>query len=386
MKNQIRYNIQLINRLFYIPIARASPILYYWVKSKKETQQTIMKRYGFRLTAFLVPLSFLSTRTRVCAFTADPFEAPSNLDSELQSTHMKIQPCHYRDIPRRANFRKKGSQLFGQSKNDSESASSSPRVKFSSDFTTTGDDSSLEKPLDKLLTLVASDAFSIISGIIGMMAVVTYRWNLVLASDPSRATAEALTYETRTDLLGVLAAGSVLLNGVTKLDVTTALAESVVLEGKTLAEPEQIGGNGTGNTLVWALESLLAATPAKTAVLISDNGDRWAIRCRAGVVPSSSSSLSLPEKTPILERVGSPENSKETYLPTLQALPGRTELTYLPNNTQMAVMIPIQPPSSISSSSMRNGVLVLGGNTAKSFTPRDIAWSRIVAEKLGEEL
>jgi hypothetical protein len=91
--------------------------------------------------------------------------------------------------------------------------------------------------------------------------------------------------------------------------------------------------------------------------------------------------MSLPEKTPILERVGSPENSKETYLPTLQALPGRTELTYLPNNAQMAVLIPIQ-----SSNSKKNSVLVLGGNTAKSFSPRDIAWSRIVAEKIGEDL
>ena len=80
-----------------------------------------------------------------------------------------------------------------------------------------------------------------------------------------------------------------------------------------------------------------------------------------------------------------PQNSKETYLPTLQALPGKTELTYLPSNTQIAVMIPIRPPKE-SSSSIRNSVLVLGGNTAKSFTPRDIAWSRIVAEKIGEEL
>jgi hypothetical protein len=233
---------------------------------------------------------------------------------------------------------------------------------------------------------VASDAFSIVVGIIGLLAVVVYRWNLVLGADIDRSTAEALTYQTRADLLAVFASGSVLLNGVTKLDVTTALAESVVLEGTTLSEPEQPIGNessnsNNSNTLTWALESILAATPAKTAVLISDTDDRWTIRCRAGVVPSSAS-MSLPEKTPILERVGSPENSKETYLPTLQALPGRFELSYLPNNAQMAVLIPIKT----SNRSKKNSVLVLGGNTAKSFSPRDIAWSRIVAEKIGEDL
>ena len=339
-----------------------------------------MEGYRFRLAAFLIALVSVSTRTQVTAFvTSNPLEAPTNLHSVLPSAQGSSPPCRPSDSSRREY-----SRLFSQSNNDNDSAPSSPRVKFSSDFA--GDDSSsLENPLDQLLSFVASDAFSIVSGILGLLAVVSYRWNLVLSADPSRATAEALTYETRTDLLGVLAAGSVLLNGVTKLDVTTALAESVVLEGKTLSEPEQIGTDSSGgSTLVWALESLLAATPAKTAVLISDSGDQWSIQCRAGIVPSSDDSLSLPEKTPILERVGAPQNSKETYLPTLQALPGKTELTYLPNNAQMAVMIPIRP--STADSSIRNSVLVLGGNTAKSFTPRDIAWSRIVAEKIGEEL
>ncbi len=331
-----------------------------------------MKGSRFRLAAILLPFVFVSTRTAlVCAFVApNPLDAPTNPVSVFPPTQQRVPSC---------------SRLFGQSNNDSDSATSSPRVKFSSDFRAGDDSSSLENPLDQLLSFVASDAFSIVSGILGLLAVVSYRWNLVLSADPSRATAEALTYETRTDLLGVLAAGSVLLNGVTKLDVTTALAESVVLEGQTLSQPEQIGGNGGSSTLNWALESLLAATPAKTAVLISDAGDQWTIRSRAGIVPSSTSSLSLPEKRPILERVGNPQNSKETYLPTLQALPGKTELTYLPSNTQIAVMIPIRPPKE-SSSSIRNSVLVLGGNTAKSFTPRDIAWSRIVAEKIGEEL
>mmetsp|Transcript_17224 Transcript_17224/g.35538 ORF Transcript_17224/g.35538 Transcript_17224/m.35538 type:complete len:337 (-) Transcript_17224:166-1176(-) len=336
-----------------------------------------MTRYGLRLAVYLMALALVSTRTYVFGFVlSNPLTATCNFVSELPSARMYI--------------RTKRSRIFAQSNNDGESTPSSPRVKFSNDFKTTGGDdssSSLQNPLDKFLTLVSSDAFSIVSGMIGLLAVVAYRWNLVLAADPSRATAEALTYETRTDLLGVLAAGSVLLNGVTKLDVTAALAESVVLEGKSLLEPEQVGGDNakSGNILTWALESILAATPAKTAVLVSDTGGRWEVECRAGIVPSSPSSLSLPEKTPILERVGSPGNSKETYLPTLQALPGRTELTYLPNNTQMAVMIPILPSSS-SSSSSKNSVLVLGGNTAKSFTPRDIAWSRIVAEKIGEEL
>lgn len=364
----------------------------------QEGRTTFMNHNFSFFSVLIVLLALVSKGTRVFGFAPTIFvpfqqEAPSNnIVSGFPSTQSKLSTR----LNRLFGDEIKSSRLLAQSNENSESTKSSPRVKFSdNDFNNDDGDSSssLANPLDQFLTLIASDAFSIVFGTIGLLAVVVYRWNLVLAVDAGRAAAEALTYQTRTDLLAVFASGSVLLNGVTKLDVTTALAESVVLEGTALPKPEQIGnddltGGGKGNKQNWALESLLAATPAKTAVLITDTEDRWSISYRAGVIPSSPSSLLIPEKTPILERVGSPENTKETYLPTLQNLPGRTELTYLPDNTQMAVLIPIQPSSSLSSSNnnKKNSVLVLGGNTAKSFSPRDIAWSRIVAEKLGEDL
>jgi hypothetical protein len=302
-------------------------------------------------------------------------------------------------------------RLFAQSNEDTESTSS-PRIRFNNnnnngndDDNNNSNDNMMSNPIDRFLTLLASDSFSIVSGTIGLLIVVLHRWTMILAigdADPTSlgstaavaVAAETLTYQTRTDLLAVFACGSVLLNGVTQLDVTTALAESVVLEGINLSEPEQITSNEKDNskdddsTLSWALQSLLVATPAKTAVLITatdDDQQQWTIRSRAGIVPSSSTTTtttSVPKKAPILDRVGSPNNSKETYLPTLQALPGRAELTYLPTNSQLAVLIPIAS----SSDDKNNSVLVLGGNRAKSFSPRDIAWSRIVAERLGEYL
>jgi len=191
------------------------------------------------------------------------------------------------------------------------------------------------------------------------------------------SSAEALTVQTRTDLLATFACGSVLLNGVTKLDVTAALAESVVLEGTQLDGPEltAITELDDRDTIKSCLESLLAATPAKTAILVqqsskSSNG-LWSIVARAGKVPSEATTV--PDSTPILNRVGSIGNTKETYLPTLQALPGKLEFPYLPSNTQLALLIPLE----------NNMVLILGGNTAKSFTPRDVAWCRIVADRMG---
>ena len=278
----------------------------------------------------------------------------------------------------------------------------SPRIRFTgfADDNNNNNFATSTNPLDTILSWLSSDIVSIALGTIGLLIVVVNR--LTLLDVEISSSADALTSETRADLLAVFACGSVLLNGVTKLDVTAALAESVTLEGNTLSETdfvspmEDSADETTKETISWAFDSLLSATPAKTVVLIqkkddddnnNDDDNGWIISCRGGIIPSSSSqSLTIPEKTPILDRVGSPGNVKETYLPTLQALPGRFEFTYLPSNTQLVILIPISSKSESSNEDGSNSVLVLGGNTAKSFTPRDIAWSRIVADRLGDYL
>jgi hypothetical protein len=276
-------------------------------------------------------------------------------------------------------------RLFAQSEKDKKTLAS---MRFTGGESGDGSLVSSDNPLDQILAWLSSDIVSIVLGTIGLFLVVVHR--LALLDDATTSSAEALTSETRADLLAVFACGSVLLNGVTKLDVTTALAESVVLEGITLEEVEiQNQKTAEGKEgLSWAMDSLLNATPAKTAVLISksnDGGGEWVVQSRAGVVPTSGATSSIvPEKSPILDRVGSPGNVKETYLPTLQALPGRFEFAYLPSNTQLALLVPVAASSR--DGEVCSSVLVLGSNTAKSFTPRDIAWTRVVSERMREYL
>ena len=61
-------------------------------------------------------------------------------------------------------------------------------------------------------------------------------------------------------------------------------------------------------------------------------------------------------------------NKKESYLPTLQALPGKAEFKYLLSNTQEVLLVPIPVGDG-----EENTGLVLGGATLKSFSPRDVA-------------
>lgn len=254
--------------------------------------------------------------------------------------------------------------------------------------------------VDRIIFDLTSDRFSLLLGSVGIVLLLLNR----LASFPEDAVYEAS--RSRVDLLGVFAAGSLLLNGITKLDVESVQAERVALEG--------VAGDGvTWNalsmgdetfrvTVEWALTSFLKCSPARTAVLLASNpkeDERWTPFAVAGVLPSDPKlRASIPESvasTPILDRMlrddggikggtvggaGAARGPKESYLPTLQALPGRVEFTYLPPNAQEALLLPVpRPGGEVGGGDGWYYAVVLGGDTAKSFAPRDIAWCKEIA-------
>jgi Cofactor assembly of complex C subunit B, CCB2/CCB4 len=269
-------------------------------------------------------------------------------------------------------------------------------------------------PLDYVLRILVSDIGSIVLGTLGLTIAVILR--LQYDSDLS-GSFDALGQETRTDLLAVFACGAVLLNGLSKLDVTSALAESVVLDGIDWREPklypflkelELCSSSIFYDIVLWALPSLLAATPAKTAIILEhvesseillnltaidssseEQPPTWITAAVMGMVPRQealrlgTSRIINPILDRFLERKDDAasdmlrkEKRQETYLPTLQALPGRVEFTYLPPNTQEVLLLSIT----------NNLVLVLGSNTAKSFSPRDIAWCQVIVSRMGSML
>lgn len=259
--------------------------------------------------------------------------------------------------------------------------------------------------VDSILTLLSSDRASIALGLIGITICLVNR--IIHIDDYDAITsvsagADALGRQARADLLAVFASGAILLNGVSKLDVTSALAESVVLEGTDLDNPSIYWDNAvsleqsesTKGELVWALESILDATPAKTAVIMTNDGNGWIPVAINGIVPSEESlRQAIPDgrTTPILDRflptAPGGGQTKESYLPTLQALPGRVEFTYFPANTQEVLILPIRTgEEAVGGGDSLSAVLVLGSDTAKSCTPRDVAWAQVLASRVGEQL
>lgn len=256
--------------------------------------------------------------------------------------------------------------------------------------------------IDYTLSLLTSDLSSIVLGSIGILLALTNRLTSIDLEAANIASSQAIDMgiQSRMDLLAVFSAGAVLLNGVSKLDITSVTSETVELDGAQLDNVEYVNDTGimmelkNREIIDWALDSLLQSSPAKSSVLLVclNENKKWEICALNGVVPHDSNlRKAIPDdvSTPILDRfLKDGQGNKETYLPTLQALPGRTEITYLPRNTQEVLMLPIDivgDCSSRSGSSMYcKGALVLGSDTAKSFTPRDVAWCQVVAARLGD--
>ena len=115
------------------------------------------------------------------------------------------------------------------------------------------------------------------------------------------------------------------------------------------------------------IPSRVASTPILDRML-RDDGARSSIK---GGTVAGVDALGTTRKGP-----------KESYLPTLQAIPGKIEFTYLPPNSQEVLVLPVPKRDMGVGEGMadkRYYALVLGGDTAKNFTPRDVAWCREVA-------
>lgn len=251
-----------------------------------------------------------------------------------------------------------------------------------------------DNPVDAVLSLFTSDLFSAVLGMIGLIVCLINRLTIDLD-----ATEIFSDVQSRSDILAVFASGGLLLNGLTQLDVTSVLAERVDLEG-VFVEPTIIirsdddglaDADGSSTELIkWGLNSLLSSTPAGSAVFLRAEEDgAWSTVAIAGILPDTNTNNnpilrngpSSDDNTPILDRFRRQKQQEvqvqETYLPTLQAIPGRSEFRYLPVNTQAALLIPV---------GLSDGddlaVLVLGADTAKSFTPRDVAWCQVVAARI----
>jgi hypothetical protein len=200
---------------------------------------------------------------------------------------------------------------------------------------------------------------TLVVGVLGAIALVVNRW----------FTPELLPSQTRSDGIGIALSALAILLGLLgqKVQPTPPLAVTLLgEEGFFLAEdlPPLVKAE-----LAWASHALLTNTVTQVICLYY----RGRTLLQRGKLP--------PEKPRGQINLGAIatrclQTQKPVYLANLSLYPGKTEFDYLPSNTQGVILQPIAS----------EGLLILGANVPRSYTPQDERWIGAITDKLAYTL
>jgi len=185
---------------------------------------------------------------------------------------------------------------------------------------------------------------------------------------------EVANSQSRSDLLAVAAAASLVLHALASLDIESRVAEPQQLVGARVAcelDTAGIGAARLGEFLTWLAESLAACTPT-SSILIYDRA-RGRTLLRAGVMGPAPSVA----PGPILDKCLTVDRARGTYLASLQNYPGKIEFSYLPPNTQCVLVQPYGDGA---------GAIILGANASRIYTNKHLTWVQLLADRLSSEL
>ncbi|TRT82490.1 MAG: cofactor assembly of complex C subunit B [Microcystis aeruginosa Ma_OC_H_19870700_S124] len=176
------------------------------------------------------------------------------------------------------------------------------------------------------------------------------------------ATADLTPSQARSDVMGVILSGVLILVGLIWQRVQPRLPDAVELIGREGLEfapdlPEQVKIE-----LAWASHLLLTNTVTKSLIVYY----RGKVLLRRGIL-SQNSEVKVSN---IIKRVL--ETGKAVYLVNLNLYPAKIEFDYLPENTQGLICQPIG----------KEGVLILAANAPRSYTKQDEIWIEGIADKL----
>ncbi|HEY9811398.1 MAG TPA: cofactor assembly of complex C subunit B [Halomicronema sp.] len=172
--------------------------------------------------------------------------------------------------------------------------------------------------------------------------------------------------QARSDALGVILCGVLILTGLLWQQVQPKLPESVQLIGEEGFELEPSLPEPVKTELAWASHLLLTNTATRSLVVWY----RGEVLLRRGILASKR------QVTPgaIVNRVL--EKQKPVYLVNLKLYPGSIEFDYLPENSQGIICHPLAD----------KGILILAANAPRSYTRQDEIWIEGIAQKLENTL
>ncbi|MBD2290505.1 cofactor assembly of complex C subunit B [Microcystis wesenbergii FACHB-1317] len=176
------------------------------------------------------------------------------------------------------------------------------------------------------------------------------------------ATADLTPSQARSDVMGVILSGVLILVGLIWQRVQPRLPDAVELIGREGLEFGPDLPESVKIELAWASHLLLTNTVTKS-LIVYYQGE---VLLRRGIL-SQNSEVKVSN---IIKRVL--ETGKAVYLVNLNLYPAKIEFDYLPENTQGLICQPIG----------KEGVLILAANAPRSYTKQDEIWIEGIADKL----
>jgi hypothetical protein len=176
------------------------------------------------------------------------------------------------------------------------------------------------------------------------------------------ATADLTPSQARSDVMGVILSGVLILVGLIWQRVQPRLPDAVELIGREGLEFAPDLPEAVKIELAWASHLLLTNTVTKSLIVYY----RGEVLLRRGIL-SQNSEVKVSN---IIKRVL--ETGKAVYLVNLNLYPAKIEFDYLPENSQGLICQPIG----------KEGVLILAANAPRSYTKQDEIWIEGIADKL----
>jgi hypothetical protein len=178
------------------------------------------------------------------------------------------------------------------------------------------------------------------------------------------ATADLTPSQARSDVMGVILSGVLILVGLIWQRVQPRLPDAVELIGREGLEFAPDLPESVKIELAWASHLLLTNTVTKSLIVYYQGK----VLLRRGILRENSE----VKVSNIIKRVL--ETGKAVYLVNLNLYPAKIEFDYLPENTQGLICQPIG----------KEGVLILAANAPRSYTKQDEIWIEGIADKLAD--
>ncbi|KAG1327822.1 protein COFACTOR ASSEMBLY OF COMPLEX C SUBUNIT B CCB4, chloroplastic [Cocos nucifera] len=185
---------------------------------------------------------------------------------------------------------------------------------------------------------------------------------------------DASSSQSRADILTLALAVTNLLSGLVWLSIRPKYISPVVPQGVECKRINSKIANYAVLELLWVWESLSATTCCRSLVVV--HGSYCLLQI--GIAAESLTEVGEAVAVDVQKLIQSPvyrsviESRKQSYLANLSLYPARSELPFLPTNTQAIILQPLG----------NSGIAIIGGDTIRGFTNLDQAWITLIAEKL----